>query len=512
MRNQTIRRAVAAASATAMAGAALVVGGAGAASAAEAVKPGTVSGSAGNKLEFKRTISSGEVTYGETVTITSEIVDSKGVTWWANTHSWIENNTEPCLQYVPGSAKWRAWPSESFETPSTKPGEFKPSENVIRAQFPAVVSDPLVLKADYVVLCDAGDAVATGGMSWKGTYGSSGSEYRSFGPTIKVNRATVSDFFFAAPVSPEVGKITELVVTTSAPEGSRVTFDVEGKTLSGTVTGGKATASWTPASAGSKQIVATFAGTPTHAGKTETRTVNVAAQVFDSTTTLTAPSDAQHGVKSQLSATVAPTAAAGGRVEFLEDGKVVGGGMVSSSGSVTIDWYPSKAGNVTIDARYLGNDAVRSSQAIGQNVTVAAADVAKESSTTTLDEVSMTQVGQSIALRAVVDPAYAGGTVSFFDGAELIGDIQVDASGVATLTGWKPSTSGERTVTAHYSGTPTVHPSQDSVQVVITSSTDAPEEPNPGGPSGGTGSLGSLTENLGGGDGGSSGSLSFLGS
>jgi hypothetical protein len=517
MRHGKLRRSLAAASATAMAGAALVVGG-GVASAEAISNTGEVKGNAtlGNRLEFKRTVSEKEVTYGDTVTITSEIIDSYGTTWWANTHSWIESNTPSCFDYVgdsPGethTATWKAWNGD-WETPSSKPGEFKPSANAIRIDFPVVVSDPLVLKADYVVKCDAGDAVATGGMSWKGTYGSSGDTYKNFGPSIKVNRASVDNFFLHAPATPEVSKPTTLTVDTDAPEGSTITFSVDGQTLTGTVAGGTATATWTPSSSGSKTIKATFAGTATHVGKETQRTVTVAAQTVDSTVTLDVPGTAQVGQTAQLKATVSPQEA-GGTVTFRENGTDIATVSVPAGGIVTTDWIPGTAGSRTIDAVFSGRSGVRPGTAVGQSVQVAAAPVEKVVTKTSVSPIPMTLVNGTVTLEAKVDTNQAGGTITFYDGNTELGTVDVGQGGVATYA-WTPTTEGERTIRAVFSGTDTAHQSQGTANAIVTSATDVdPEDPtDPGTPGGNTGSLGSLTGLSSGGTNGG-GSLGSLGS
>ena len=499
MRSGLIRRSLAAASATVMAGAALVVGGAGVASAEPVSKTGEVTGNSvlGNRLEFKRTVSEREVTHGDTVTITSEIIDSYGSSWFANTHSWIENNTPECLDYVEDTARWRAWPNTDFETPTTKPGEFKPSANAIRIGFPVRVSDPLVLEADYVVKCDAGNEVATGGMSWRGTYGSSDDNFKNFGPAIKVNRASVSQFFLAAPSALEVNEAATLTVDTNAPEGSDVIFEVDGQSLPAKVSGGKATATWTPSSAGTQTVTATLQQTGTHLGKSTQRTVSVAEQTVDSTLTINAPTDAQVGVVTQLSATVLPEGA-GGTVTFTEQGEVIDSVPVPASGVVTVDWIPAAEGQRSIDAIFSGRTGVNGSTAIGKSVTVAPKAADMQSSTTTVSPVEITELGGTVVLTATVDPV-AGGTVSFYDGATLIETVDVDANGVATYS-WTPETEGERTVRAAYSGAGTVLPSAGTTTVVISSSSDTPEPGDPlepGTPSDNSGSLGSLTGSLG---------------
>ena len=316
-----------------------------------------------------------------------------------------------------------------------------------------------------------------------------------------------------------------LRVNTNAPEGSTITFTVDGETLEGTVNGGVATAQWTPRSAGEKTIRAAFAQTSTHHGKSEERKVSVAEQIVDSEVVIDAPATAQVGVRSELTATVTP-AGAGGTVTFKEEGKIIASADVPASGTVTIDWVPEVEGDRSIDAEFSGRAGVNGSTAFGAKVNVTPKPAEMQQSTTSLAQVGMVDLGDTVTLQATVDPA-AGGTVKFYDGNTLLDEVPVGENGVATLA-WKPTTEGERTIRAVFSGTETVVSSQAATQAIITSATDTPEpgEPaDPGTPGGDSGSLGSLTDSLGGGEGaggsltgilgggqGASGSLGSLGS
>lgn len=506
-----MRRSLAAASAAAMAGATLVVVGAGIASA----EPATASGRYQDKLntqslEFERAVSQKVVTYGDTVTVTSKIIDSKG--WWVgNTHHWIEDTTPACMKYVDGTARWKAL-GGGWENPSTKPGEFAaPTSTAIRAQFNVPVSDPLELEARYVVNCDAGQ-LATGGMSWNGTLKDNESDSLTMGPTITVNRVAVSKLFLATPASPTAGKPSTLKAETDAPEGSTISFAVDGQTLTGKVAGGVATTEWTPSSSGTKTVVATFAQTGTHLGKSTSRDVTVAAATVGSTVNLTAPASAQVGVPVELSATVTPTGA-GGTVTFKEQGTIIDTVNVPADGVVRAQWIPATQGERTIDAEFTGRTGVAPSIAIGKPVDVAPKAAEMETSSVALDPVDMTELGETINLRATVDPASAGGKVSFYDGGTFIGEASVGENGVVTFD-WKPEAQGVRTVRAAFSGTGTVLPSQSTIQVTITSTTDPTDPTDPTDtetPGDGSGSLGSLTGSLGGeSDGMSSGSTGSL--
>ncbi|MFL0580153.1 Ig-like domain-containing protein [Dietzia sp. 179-F 9C3 NHS] len=365
------------------------------------------------------------------------------------------------------------------------------------------------METDYTVLCDAG-RVPAGGAEFASVAGQyRGSE--TLGPTITVNRATVSEFFLAAPGALEVNTPTTLRVNTNAPNGSDVTFKVDGQTLPAKVADGKATVTWTPSTAGSKTVTAELAQTATHLGKSTQRTVSVAEQVVDSTVVIDAPDTAQVGVRSELTATVTP-AGAGGTVTFKEEGKIIASADVPASGKVTIDWVPEVEGDRSIDAEFSGRAGVNGSAAIGAKVNVTPKPAEMQQSTTSLAQVGMVDLGDTVTLQATVDPA-VGGTVKFYDGNTLLDEVPVGENGVATLA-WEPTTEGERTIRAVFSGTETVISSQAATQAIVTSATDTPEpgeSDDPGTPGGNSGSLGSLTGILGGGQ-GASGSLGSLGS
>ena len=509
MRQRTVRRAVAAASATAMAGAALVVGGAGVASAQDARAYDRYTGLVGTtNMDFERIVTPNAVTYGDTVTVLSRIIDSRGG-WAGNLHSWIEDVTPGCMEYVPGTARWKAWGGD-WETPTSKPGEFAtPTATTIRAQFSPRVSDPLELEAQYIVKCDADDDVETGGMAWNGTLRSNDSSSTTMGPTISVKRLGTS-VFLAQPAHPEVGKPVALnVSTTNVPDGDQVTFTVDGETVGvAPVSNNQASLTYTPTSAGAKEVRANFVQTPTHGGSVSSvRTMTVSQANVESSVSVSASDGAKVGQATKLTATVSP-ADAGGTVTFSDHGTEIGSAPVGADGTATIDWIPSVAGERTIDADFSGRTGVNPSNG-ATSVTVAAADPNDVATNTTLAEIPNAQVGEQITLTATVDAGVTGGTVSFYDDGVLIGTANVNENGQASLN-WTPTTEGDRTVRAVFSGHGVYLSSDAYRQVFIAPAIVEPEpDPDPTDPTDpDTGSLGSLT---GSGDAGSaSGSLGSL--
>ena len=241
MSQGTMRRALAAASATAMAGAALVVGGAGVASAATATEKG---------MTATRTVSNVSPVHGETIKVTTEVKRSGSNAWLLY---WIKDHRDPCLSYVPDSLAWTV-SGKAYNKANNWNGAWDDvtiGQNFVEINPFAANSwiPPVVATADYVVNCDAGP-IDSGGVSWDSTWFAlvppQGGEVNKpqLGPQINVQRASIEQFFLAAPGTLEVNTPATLTVDTSAPAGSTVTFKVEGQTYTATVADGRATASW----------------------------------------------------------------------------------------------------------------------------------------------------------------------------------------------------------------------------------------------------------------------------
>lgn len=493
----TIRRAVAAASATAMAGAALVVGGAAVASADEAKAEKSVGG-----FNLTRTVTSKTPTYGEIVTLTTQLDLTSGGWLLYKLH----DHHPECMEYVDGTARWQAsggsitTSGNSFES---RPGYMQIHSGTWRA--------PLWLAADYRVNCDAGK-LNTGGAEFSRNNLASMFGDRNMGPEITVLRKG-TNVFLDQPVSPEVNQAVLLTAkTTNVPDNSQVDFLVDGVSVGkGTVTNGIATQSWTSATAGTKTVRAVFGQTNTHAASSSTssdsdRTVVVSQANVASSIVVTASANPKVGVAGSLTATVDPHEA-GGTVTFKEGGESIGVAAVGVGGVATLPWIPGTSGARTIDAEFSGRAGVNPSHAApALSVTVAEADSGVVGTSTTLDAIDPTQAGTEIALTARLEPSNAAGSVEFFDGSTSIGTSTV-VNGVAIFT-WAPSTAGERTVRAVFTGAG--HASSQAVKqvVILAAPVDPgnPNEPGEGGEGGeaGSGSLGSLT---GSGDAGNTGGL-----
>ncbi|MGW6377486.1 Ig-like domain repeat protein [Rhodococcus sp. NPDC055112] len=86
--------------------------------------------------------------------------------------------------------------------------------------------------------------------------------------------------------------------------------------------------------------------------------------------------------------------------------------------------------------------------------------------TVTLNPITGAKVGTAITLTATVNPAAAGGEIDFADGDDVLGTAQVGANGTATHQ-WTPTTAGQRTITAIFSGRDGVPGSTTTAQVTV---------------------------------------------
>ncbi|MEU3183356.1 Ig-like domain-containing protein, partial [Streptomyces sp. NPDC006923] len=247
-----------------------------------------------------------------------------------------------------------------------------------------------------------------------------------------------------APVPPAVG----------TPTGTVSFFD--GATLLGTspLVGGVATLSVSSLSVGVHSLTAVYSGDVTFGGSTspvDTQTVTAAG----TTTTLTsAPDPSFFGQAVTLTATVAPVPPAvgtpTGTVSFF-DGATLLGTSPLVAGVATLTTSSLSVGVHSLTAVYSGDVTFGGSTSPVDTQTVTAAGT-----TTTLTSApDPSSFGQAVTLTATVAPVPPAvgtptGTVSFFDGATLLGTSPL-VGGVATLSVSTLSV-GVHSLTAVYSG------------------------------------------------------------
>lgn len=494
MRSGLMRRSLAAASATVMAGAALVVGGAGVASAAPATATHNISGNlVTSSFSVERTLSEATPTYGDVVTMRTQVERTS----LAHLLYRVRDFTPECMEYVPGTARWQASGGD-VASEATAPGEFSRTANHVQfSHGGGVRATPFWMTAEYTVLCNAGQINSGGTWIKRALLGNDELGNADMGPQMTVLRKGTS-VFLHEPVNPQVSQqVTLRAVTSYVPDGARVDFTVDGTSVGmGTVTNGEATIPWTPSTAGSKLVRATFAQTGTHGASTsQERTVTVSPTNQDSSVEVNAAGSPQVGKSTRISANVNPPGA-GGTAEFLVDNSVIGAVPVQADGTAALNWIPQTPGEHTIDVNFSGRAGVNpSTGALG--LTVSEADPGAEATSTSLATIPTTATGEQVALTATVTPQNASGSVAFYDGQTLIGTATV-VNGVATYE-WTPDTEGSRTIRAEFTPSGNFLASQATTQAVITPQAFDEEpapEPEPSDPVA-SGSLGALTGSLG---------------
>ncbi|MFR9791020.1 Ig-like domain repeat protein [Streptomyces sp. MB22_4] len=253
---------------------------------------------------------------------------------------------------------------------------------------------------------------------------------------------------------------TLIAIVTAVPPGAGTptgTVDFfDGATLLGTATlsGGTATLTTSALTVGSHSLTAVYSGDGDFTGSTSPVDVQTVTQAASTTTLTSAPDPSVFGEAKTLTATVtaAPPGAGTptGTVDFF-DGATLLGTATLSGGTATLTTSALAVGSHSLTAVYSGDgDFTGSTSAVDvQTVTQAA------SATTLTSAPDPSVFGQAKILTATVTavPPGAGtptGTVSFFDGATLLGTATL-SGGTATLT-TSALAVGSHSLTAVYSG------------------------------------------------------------
>ncbi len=296
--------------------------------------------------------------------------------------------------------------------------------------------------------------------------------------------ATVS---VGSSLNPSVVKqqvtFTATVTSAGTPTGS-VTFQDGSTNLQIVALNGAGVAQLTidTLTVGSHGIKAIYSGdtnTMTATSSTLTQTVNKDS----STTTLAA---APPSIKAGEPLTLTATVTNGGQVDvtgtvtFRDGSTTLGTGTLNASGIATLTTSALGGGSHALTAVYAGdtNNSGSTSTALSYSVDKIGTTTLLSATSTTLD------AGSSLTISATVSPAQTTGgtvtgTVTFYDGAVVLGTATVPANGVAQLTTTALGV-GPHTLTASYGGSTnyntstsngfTVTVRQATTSVVLTSS------------------------------------------
>jgi MYXO-CTERM domain-containing protein len=247
-------------------------------------------------------------------------------------------------------------------------------------------------------------------------------------------------------------------VTGSGPTATgTVTFSEGGVALGAPITlvGGAATISTAGLSVGTHAIVATFNGDTNYATSTSVAFSQVVNKAATSTVLVSGSNPSIVGASVTFTATVTATAPGAGTptgtVTFDEGAIALGSGTLDASGVATFSTSALSVGSHTITAHYVTSASFAASTS--NNV---AQVVNKDGITATLaSSLNPSTFGASVTFSATVTSTGGGGiptgTVTFFDGAAMLGTGVLDATGVATYA-TSALLGGSHMISASYGG------------------------------------------------------------
>ena len=291
--------------------------------------------------------------------------------------------------------------------------------------------------------------------------------------TVNANAQSTTTGLSATPNPVAAGQALTLTATVkgaTTPTGS-VTF-LNGSSTLGTATLnslGIATLSTSSLTAGTYNLTVQYAGNSTSQASTSAAVqVTVNANAQSTTTALSAtPNPVAAGQALTLTANVKGTTTPTGSVTFLNGSSTLGTATLNSSGIATLSTSSLAAGSYNLTAQYAGNTSSQASTSAAVQVTVSA------NSRTTTTSLSATPnpvvAGQELSLTATVRGAGSTtptGSVTFFNGATVLGTVTLNNSGVTTLANTSLA-AGSYNLTAQYSGN-TKYESSTSAPVSIT--------------------------------------------
>ena len=258
--------------------------------------------------------------------------------------------------------------------------------------------------------------------------------------------ATTRTSLVASPNTVPTGQTLNLVATVSASGTASLSGTVNfmnGSTVLGSASvnaSGVATLSTASLPAGTYSLTARFVGNSSFGASTSAAaSVTVTGSTATTTTTrlVASPNPVSAGQTLNMVATVSAsgTTSLSGTVNFLNGSTVLGSASVSSSGVATLSTASLPAGTYSLTAQYLGNASLGASTSAAASVTVNAA-LATTSISLVATPNPVTE-GQALILTATVTESGTSapaGTVSFMNGATVLGTAALNSSGVATLS------------------------------------------------------------------------------
>ena len=253
------------------------------------------------------------------------------------------------------------------------------------------------------------------------------------------------------PSSAVVGVATQLSATVSPANAvGAVQFSVDGSAVGAPVpvSAGSASLSHTFEHGGDHTVTAAFASSdPTEfTSSADSAGLTVSVDAVPTTTDITGPSTATVGTPSTLTATVAPTAAAG-TVQFSVDGAPVGAPVSVAAGTAALSYTFPTGGEHAVGATFTPMDATTyAGSADGLALVLSPGPTTVE-----VTGPSGATAGKEVTLGAEVRPADVAGQVTFVVNGVHVATVDVAAGHAATA--YTFTAGGTPTMTAFFTPT-----------------------------------------------------------
>lgn len=269
-----------------------------------------------------------------------------------------------------------------------------------------------------------------------------------------VNQATTTTAVSTSQTPSSQGSsVTFTATVTSAggiPSGNVTFMDGASTIGTGTLSGGSATFTTAALALGSHSITAVYDGSVEFFSSTSPNLTQDVVANSSSTALVSNINPSSFGQAVTFTATVTGTGGPPtGNVTFRDGATVLGTGALDGAGVATYTTSNLAAGNHSITARYTGSASFAMSlsptvvQAVGQNATA----------TSVVSSANPSPYGSAVTFTATVNGTGGtpSGTVTFMDGATVLGSAALNGSGQAALS-IATLVAGNHPLTAVYGG------------------------------------------------------------
>ncbi|HYW43731.1 MAG TPA: Ig-like domain-containing protein, partial [Bryobacteraceae bacterium] len=274
-------------------------------------------------------------------------------------------------------------------------------------------------------------------------------------------------------VVPTVGQTVALTATVAPSTATGTVTFLDGSTTLFTAPLNAGTANSTATlSVGSHSLTASYGGDTNDAPSVSSPVAATVNQIVTTTTLQAVPTSSNTGQTVALTAAVSPSTATG-NVTF-QDGATTIGIAPLSAGTANFSISTLATGRHSLTASYGGdtNDAPSVSSPVIESVALLTTATALAAAP------NPSVAGQSVTLTATVTPGNPTGTVSFFDGANLLGSGAL-SNGVATVA-TSSLTAANHSLTASYGGDANNAPSTSpAVTQLVNPGSTGTGAPNP---------------------------------